>query len=61
MNNDILHAIRESLSTCTVLGNDYFKDQIEKMLERSVRSVHVGRPRKYEVREPEAFYAVNRL
>ena len=61
MSNDTLHDIRESLSTCTILGNDHFKEQIGKMLKKSVRSVHVGRPRKYKVREPKAYYAVNRL
>jgi putative transposase len=41
--------IREATNACLVLGNDRFKDQIERVLARSVRPGRAGRPRKIEV------------
>lgn len=42
----VLERIREATEACLVLGNERFKDQIEKMLNRSVRHGKPGRPRK---------------
>ena len=60
IDHDVLHEIRESLNTVSELGNDYLREQIEAILERSVRPARVGRPRKYEVNEPFITYYVLR-
>ena len=56
-----LHDIRESLSLGSVLGSDYFKDQIERVLMRGVRPNKVGRPKLDRINEPFIHYYVNRL
>ncbi len=42
----VLQKIRDATEACLVIGNDRFKDQVEKMLKRSVRHKKAGRPRK---------------
>ena len=56
-----LYDIRESLSLGSVLGSDYFKDQIERVLMRGVRPNKVGRPKLDRINEPFIHYYVNRL
>jgi putative transposase len=46
LSEDKLMEIRATTNACMVLGHDRFKDQIESMLDRSVRPKHRGRPRK---------------
>lgn len=41
--------IRQTTSSCHVLGNERFKDEIEAILARSVRPGTTGRPRKIAV------------
>lgn len=42
----VLEEIRECLHHCGVLGNDRFKDRVERMLHRRVRPGKRGRPKK---------------
>lgn len=56
---DSLHEIRESLNLGNVLGSDYFKGKIEKVLLRSVRSNKVGRPRLDVINEPFLHHYIN--
>lgn len=42
----LLTQIRTTTNACLVLGDDRFKDQIERVLGRSVRQGRKGRPRK---------------
>lgn len=58
---DSLHEIREMVNFGGVLGSDYFKDQIEQVLLRSVRPKKVGRPWVDKISEPFIEYYVNRL
>ncbi len=45
LGTEVLETIRSTTNACRVLGNDRFKDQIERMLGRSVRPGKSGRPR----------------
>ncbi|MEL6829162.1 MAG: transposase [Pseudomonadota bacterium] len=45
LSNEELTNIRDTTNACRVLGSDQFKDQIERMLGRSVRPGKSGRPR----------------
>jgi len=56
--NEDIHAIREALNQELVVGNDYFKDKIERLLKRSTRRKQAGRPSSDEVREPYEVYEV---
>ena len=44
LDSNVLTTIRETTNSCLVLGNDRFKDQIERLLNRSVRPKKGGRP-----------------
>jgi len=45
INNDMIHGIRDAINQELVVGNDQFKDNIEKTLKRSTRRKQAGRPR----------------
>ena len=49
ISTDATDKIRQETESCMVLGNDRFKDQIEAILDRSVRPGTAGRPRKIAV------------
>ncbi len=46
---EAIDAIRRTTESCRVFGNDRFRDEIEAMLQRSVRPGDPGRPRKIAV------------
>jgi len=56
LDSDIVNQIRDTLKEELVLGSDYFKEEVEKVLQRSVRRGKVGRPK---INEEEGFYRVN--
>lgn len=58
LDNDLLHAIRESLNQELVLGRDDFKDRIEMMTARQTRPGRSGRPRTTSMEEPVGEYYV---
>lgn len=43
---EMLESVRETINACQILGNDRFKDQIERTLGRSVRPGKAARPPK---------------
>lgn len=55
IDNNTLHAIRESLNHELVLGRSYFKDQIEEITKRATRLGQPGRPK---IEEEEGVYRV---
>lgn len=46
LDSKLLERIRSDTNACRVIGNERFKDDIERMLQRSVRPGKSGRPRK---------------
>ena len=46
VNSNLLSEIRDSVNKGLVLGNDRFKDEVEKLYGRRVRPAKMGRPRK---------------
>jgi putative transposase len=46
LSDEILTRVRDTTNACLVLGDDRFKNQIEKVLGRSVRHGRRGRPKK---------------
>lgn len=46
LNNELLQKIRETINQCRVMGNDRFRDQIEKALAIKTAPCKRGRPRK---------------
>ena len=49
LDDELLHAIRESLNHELVLGRSYFKEKIEAMTQRQTQPGQPGRPRVEEV------------
>jgi putative transposase len=49
----LIHEIRQALNSCLVLGNDRFKDEIERQLKRTVRPGTAGRPRRKFQSDPD--------
>ena len=49
IDNVLIKDIRDSLNKGLILGNTYFKDQVEKNLGRRVRPIKAGRKPKKEI------------
>ena len=53
LDNELIHEIRQTVNSCLVLGNDRFKDEIERQLKRRVRPGKAGRPRRKSQSDPD--------